>query len=115
MSTLLIYIQILIGKRTDTGEYCGPGGHIEPHETPAQAAIRETREEFGIVPSELFQIGDNIYICYDYEGEPQCVSDEMIEPQWIEITKLLFAPAYRNNLFEPFKESLYILCNAPET
>ena len=27
------------------GEICFPGGHVEPGETPAEAALRETREE----------------------------------------------------------------------
>ena len=40
--------KILIGTRKDNGLVCGPGGHIEMGETPEDAAIRETREEFGI-------------------------------------------------------------------
>ena len=32
------------------GEWCFPGGSIEPGETPEQAAIRECREEIGAMP-----------------------------------------------------------------
>ncbi len=30
------------------GEWCFPGGHIEPGEAPSEAAVRETREEIGV-------------------------------------------------------------------
>jgi len=45
--------EILLLKRADDGdhggEWCLPGGKIEPDETSAQAACRETAEESGIV------------------------------------------------------------------
>jgi 8-oxo-dGTP pyrophosphatase MutT (NUDIX family) len=45
--------KILLLKRASggdhQGEWCFPGGKIEPGETPRQAAIRETREEIGPV------------------------------------------------------------------
>ncbi len=34
--------------RTQPGEVCFPGGRVEPGETPAQAALRETGEELGL-------------------------------------------------------------------
>lgn len=38
----------LLTRRTDFHVWCLPGGYIDPGETPAQAAIRETHEEIGV-------------------------------------------------------------------
>ena len=40
--------QILLTRREDFEVWCLPGGAVEPRESLAQAAIRETREETGI-------------------------------------------------------------------
>lgn len=46
------------------GQICLPGGKIEPGETPAQAALREFREELGQPPVEPLMCGelDPLYI-----------------------------------------------------
>ena len=41
--------RLLLTKRTDNGEWCMPGGAIDPGERPAEAAERETLEETGLV------------------------------------------------------------------
>ena len=40
-------------KRLWADRYNGLGGHIEPGETPYQAALREVQEESGLVPQAL--------------------------------------------------------------
>lgn len=48
--------QILLGKRADSGQWATPGGHVEDMEDFQEAALRELREEAGIVgkaPREL--------------------------------------------------------------
>ena len=48
--------RILLGKRADSGQWATPGGHVEEMEDYKDAALRELREEAGIVgkdPSEL--------------------------------------------------------------
>ncbi len=40
--------EILLTKRADLFVWCLPGGRVEPGETLAEAAIRETREETGL-------------------------------------------------------------------
>ena len=110
--------KVLTGTRGyGDGQYliCGPGGHIEDGETSAQAAIRETQEEFGITPLELIPIGKgdkeanghqpDLYLCVRYEGEPKCDNDEMNHPVFREIYDLENA----NNLFEPFGNGLKTL------
>lgn len=41
--------RLLLTRRTDNGEWCMPGGAIDPGERPAEAAARETLEETGLV------------------------------------------------------------------
>lgn len=87
----------LVGTRisnTGYGQICGPGGHVEPGETPANAAMRETDEEFGIIPNNLFFIDRKepdsasglesyMFLCTDFEGEPQCDDEEMTGAHWL--------------------------------
>ncbi|HEX3053568.1 MAG TPA: NUDIX domain-containing protein [Aggregatilineaceae bacterium] len=40
--------KILLTQREDFRVWCMPGGHVDDHESVAQAAIREVREEVGL-------------------------------------------------------------------
>lgn len=40
--------KILLVRRADDGKWCLPCGWVEPNESPAEAAVRETREECGL-------------------------------------------------------------------
>jgi len=40
--------RLLLTRRSDNGEWCLPGGAVEPGERPAEAAERETLEETGL-------------------------------------------------------------------
>lgn len=110
--------KVLIGTRGNgdgNGLICGPGGHIEDGETPGQAAIRETQEEFGITPLELIPIGKgqkesnglqpDLFLCVRYEGEPKCDDDEMNHPRFANIEELEQA----TNMFAPFEDGLNVL------
>ncbi len=48
-----------------------PSGHIEPGESPEEAAIRETAEEVGAVPIKLIYIGH--YLLHPHGKSPQVV------------------------------------------
>jgi phage-related protein (TIGR01555 family) len=95
--------KILCGTRSDTGELSGPGGHIQEGETPTQAAIRETQEEFGITPTAIKQVSPFQFICSDFADEVECLDGEMTDPVWLTIDEL-----GDENLFDPFAESLKI-------
>ena len=106
----------------------GPGGHIEDGESPKAAAVRETIEEFGIVPKDLVRIGSKletgdevkvggenaermrstVFLCTDFEGEPECNSLEMAIPVWRDLEDLWVMD---DRLFKPFKDGLKMLKN----
>ena len=102
--------KILCGIRSDNGLCCGPGGHIEDGEAPEKAAVRETAEEFGITPKRLFSIGylrsdsyrpSAIYVCTEYEGDPQCDRNEMITCGFLgldELEQLELHPAFKDSV-----------------
>ena len=104
--------KILVGNRKDNGLICGAGGHIEQGETPEDAAIRETREEFGIYVAELIPIAiltdmpekycdSQIFLCTEYFGEPVAFNSEMEHARFESIHDLML-----QDLFLPFKLSL---------
>ena len=43
------------------GKINGPGGRIDPGETPLQCAVRETQEELGIEPLEIRECGEHAF------------------------------------------------------
>jgi 8-oxo-dGTP diphosphatase len=75
------------------GKINGPGGKVEPGETPLAAAIRETQEEIGVTPcapelrGELyfyFRGGPTfhclVFLSHDFSGVP--VRTAEAEPLW---------------------------------
>ncbi|MCR4618010.1 MAG: NUDIX hydrolase [Lachnospiraceae bacterium] len=60
--------EVLLQRRRDTGEWCVPGGGLEPMETYEEAAKREIKEEVGleVYDLELFGLysGENRLIKY---------------------------------------------------
>jgi len=101
-ATLLFIVReekiLLIHKKRGfgAGKINGPGGKVDPGETPLESALRETFEELGIKPlgteasGELhFQFRDGfslhctVFLAHDFEGEPQ-ETDEAL-PFWISL------------------------------
>lgn len=112
--------KVLSGTRkTEFGHglICGPGGHIKEGESLKQAAFREAEEEFGISPKELIPLGRGpmeldtgiqpyIFLCTEYEGEPNCVDGEMADPQFRTLEEIeLLTPS----LFQPFADDVKLL------
>jgi 8-oxo-dGTP pyrophosphatase MutT (NUDIX family) len=49
--------RVLLVEHGDTGRWVTPGGAVEPHETPADAAARELWEETGLVGRPVRVLG----------------------------------------------------------
>lgn len=90
------------------GQIAFPGGQIEPGETPLQAALRETREEIGIVPGDIEVLGSLSELFIDVSGfiiHP-FVGWLKVTPRFVinkaEVDKILRFPLlkYKNSLGE---------------
>ncbi|MEO0851978.1 MAG: A/G-specific adenine glycosylase [Cyanobacteria bacterium J06648_11] len=89
--------ELLVDRRLDTSMLGGlwefPGGKIEPHETPAQCAVREVKEEIGIDVEFVeplgtiqhaythFSITLQAFMCRYVSGEAQTL--QCAEVRWI--------------------------------
>lgn len=81
------------------GKINGPGGKIDPGETPMEGAIRETQEELLITPRNPVKMGElffamsdlpdihcHVFVARDFDGTPTA-TDEAI-PLWTPIKRL---------------------------
>ena len=49
--------RVLLARHADAGVWVAPGGSIDPHESPADAAVREMWEETGLVVEPIRLLG----------------------------------------------------------
>lgn len=92
--------EVLLGRRADTGEWASIAGILEPGEQPAEAIVREIREEAG-VEAEVIDLlalrtdepirypnGDAaqyltiLFLCRYVSGEAHVADDESLEVGW---------------------------------
>jgi 8-oxo-dGTP diphosphatase len=98
--------QVLLGhKKTGlgTGKIVGLGGHVEPGESPAEAAAREVKEEAGlhVAPAALLEVAHvtflfpvcprwdmvvSIFTSASWSGEATDTTE--IAPEWFPVTRL---------------------------
>ncbi|QKJ19658.1 NUDIX hydrolase [Microbacterium hominis] len=98
--------QVLLGRRSDNGWLTPITGIVDPGEEPADAAVRETAEEAGVVcrvehlawvhqiPRIVYANGDQAdyldltFRCAWVSGDPYPVDGEMTEVGWYDPTAL---------------------------
>ncbi|MDB6070522.1 MAG: mutX [Verrucomicrobiales bacterium] len=107
VATLLFVVKedrvLLIRKKRGlgAGKINGPGGKLDPGETPEQCAVRETEEELGVRAKGVREVGllsfqftdglglfCHVFRADDCEGEP-VETDEAI-PRWTKTDEIPF-------------------------
>lgn len=101
---------LLIRKKRGlgAGKMNGPGGRNEPGETAEAAAIRETREEIGVTPTGLEQVGELFFHFLDgYRlhvavfaasgciGEP--IETDEAKPQWTPLSAIPYEEMWQDD------------------
>jgi 8-oxo-dGTP diphosphatase len=92
---------LLIRKKRGfgAGKINGPGGKVDPGETPLAAALRETFEELGITVRDAAQHGElhfqfrdgyslhcAVFLAHDFTGEPR--ETEEAVPVWTPLDRI---------------------------
>ncbi|MFJ2742404.1 NUDIX hydrolase [Streptomyces sp. NPDC087440] len=98
--------RVLLGKRSDNGEWSVVGGIPEPGEQPAEAAVREVYEETGVEcvvervvlvqtlravqygNGDICQFMDITVACRATGGEARVNDEESLEVGWFEVDAL---------------------------
>ena len=101
---------LLIRKKRGigAGKINGPGGKVDPGETPLAAAIRETEEEVGVTPVDpqlrgdvVFHFADGlvlrclIYLAEDYRGETRETAEAT--PLWFATDQLPYGEMWEDD------------------
>jgi len=97
---------VLLVQRADSGRWAPVTGVVDPGEHPADAAVREAREEAGIeiaiehlawvhvTPIVQYPNGDqaqyldHTFLCQYVAGEPHAADDESLAARWFDLSDL---------------------------
>lgn len=94
----------LLLRHRKLGMWLPPGGHIDPHELPDQAALREVREETGLDVELLAQGGALGHV--PVLPQPHCILLETISPTHQHIDLIYFARVRGGSLAYAEREAL---------
>ena len=101
---------LLIRKKRGlgAGKINGPGGRLDKGETALEAAIRETREEIGVTPVGLDQVGElffqfvdgyklhvTVFAADDCSGE--LIETDEAMPMWTEISRIPYDEMWQDD------------------
>lgn len=79
---------VLLHPHRKLGLWLPPGGHIEPHELPDDAAVRETLEETGLVVRLVGSPG----IDHDPPGSPR----QLLRPEGVQVEDISQDPPHQH-------------------
>ena len=90
----------------------GAGGKVEVGESTEEAAVRETREEVGVIVQEMYKVAEllfyffgnapwnqrvGVYLCEQWVGEP--TESEEMNPRWFAVDKIPFTDMWPDDIF----------------
>lgn len=116
------YLMLFRNKKKNDmneGKWMGVGGHIEKGETPEQAAIREIKEETGLIVESLNYVGVVKFINDDYDElmhlfTVDSFKGELIECNEGELKWIPIKDIYNYPMWEGDKAFLPLLVNNSE-
>jgi ADP-ribose pyrophosphatase YjhB (NUDIX family) len=98
--------EVLLVQRSDSGRWAPITGVVDPGEHPADAAVREAKEETGVeivierlswvhvTPVIRYPNGDqaqyldHTFLCRYVAGEPHAADDESLDAKWFDLDNL---------------------------